>query len=264
MSGTTEPTEAEVAAAAAAEQQASGGTVATDTPPVRPRRQPPPMGEAMAETQVQMDAADTSTLTELERTSMEVHIGVERRVADEAAQAQYAEAASALMEEEAAKQQEYEKALAEYKDRQAAVAAATTDAPVDTPEGMTRLKIVQNVSVVRDDGTLATYTVTGTNCGIPGTWDMPTADAEHWYVQYATENPPPSLPPQPGTPAATSIAMRVQAARAQAELVLEQQALQAAEEVRQQNVAAVQAAMGDSFQQSPPVEQQAPPSPPVV
>lgn len=235
--------------------------VAVDTPPVRPRRQPPP-DTISANAEVMMEAADTSTLTELERTSLETQTAVARRLAAEAAEAQYNEAAEAAMQEEAARQEEHEKALAAYEERRQAIADATAEDPVETPEGMKRVKIVQNVAVVRDDGTFATYTVTGSNCGIPGTWDMPEADADHWYVQYATENPPPSQPPQPGTPAATSIAMRVQAARAQAELVMEQQAIAAAEQVRQENVARVQAAMGDSFQSAPPVDQQATPQPP--
>ena len=240
-----------------------------EAPPTRRRRPPPEASEnptaaqAQAAAQLHIDNANTAMLSDLERSNAETAYAVQRRIAAEAAEGEITKAAQQQVLDEQAAKEEHDKALAAFQERQQAVAAAK-DETVETPEGMERVTIVSNCTVLRDDGTSATYTTTGSNCGIPGTWDMPKEDADHWYVQQHSDNPPPSLPPQPGTAAAVSIAQRVQAAREQAEYMVEQQAYQAAEAVRQDAITKVKAAMGDAFQQSEPPPPPTPPPPHVT
>jgi len=267
MSGTAEPTPEELAAASEATQSEQAAAASVTAPPTRPRRALPvidpnmatPM-EVQAAQQALMDATDTTTLSELDRTYLETAAGIARNLRAEQEQAQLTQLSLDAQAAQAASQEKYEAALVEHNERMKEIAAAA-DVDPTTPEGYRRVKITGNVTIIRDDYTTATYTVTGTNTGIPGVWDMPIEDAEHDYLQHFTENPPPLPPPLPGTAGAIAIAQRVAAARAQAESVYQQQEEMAVMKARSERVAEMQAKYGDSFQPTLAETTPVPPTP---
>jgi hypothetical protein len=119
---------------------------------------------------------------------------------------------------------------------------------------MKRVKVVANFTLGRVDGSYETFTVTGTNCGIPGSYDMAPDDAEHWWTIAHSADAPPPPPPMVGTQAYVeqeNTKIRRRALHADA---LDQEAHHAAEEVRrdkQRRIAEQLGETGGSFEQAP-------------
>lgn len=222
----------------------------------RPRSAPLPADAtpaqiAQAEAEDRLAATDTTHMSESERLRLEVDAGVKRRVDDETLAAEQTLLAAEAQQRESAAREEYEAQLAAYQERDAARRAATPDDALPTPSGMTRIVVTKNFTLVHDDGESDTYTTTGTNCGIPGTWDIPEADAQHWYVLHHSDNPPELDAPMPGTPAAIAVAQRQQARRALIEASLDQEEQAALDAVRSQRRERLKAALGDAYEPTP-------------
>jgi hypothetical protein len=124
----------------------------------------------------------------------------------------------------------------------------------DTPEGMVRVQIVQNFRLVRDDHTTQEFTERGTNCGLPGFYDVTPEDANHWFLQAHSANPPEPLPPMAGTARAAEIEQRKNHRRRLAEMAADQEEQNAATEVRRDRQNRVRRALGPTggdFEQAP-------------
>lgn len=153
--------------------------------------------------------------------------------------------------EEAAQVGNEEQEQASDQPQSAAEGEARPADQVDTPEGLTRVQILTSCRIIRNDGTTQTFTAEGTNCGLPGFYDVSEADASHWYLQAHSSNPPPPLPPMPGTAAAVQIEAQKAARRRQLESVLDEEEQAAAVEIRKKRQGRMRRALGDNFEQSP-------------
>jgi len=113
-----------------------------------------------------------------------------------------------------------------------AAQAEVTKTDEGTKVETTRVKVVSSFGLNRDDGTGVVYHADQTNIidGEPGEYDMPKADAEHWYTLMHTENPPESpQPAMPGTIGHTAALHHEVAVRARAEAAEDQLAQQQAD-----------------------------------
>lgn len=121
----------------------------------------------------------------------------------------------------------------------------------ETPEGMTRVHVMNNFTLNRGPGGYETFTKTGTNCGLPGYYDMTPEDAEHWFVQAHSENPPEPLPPMAGSQAAAEVVTTQLRRRQLHDNAIEQEAHLAQENVRRGKQKRIKEQMGESFEQAP-------------
>jgi hypothetical protein len=119
----------------------------------------------------------------------------------------------------------------------------TTEGAADAPE-MVRVQIARAFTLNRDNGTVAAFAPTGTNCGEPGYYDVTRDDAEHWFLQANTTTPPPPIPPLPGTPAAVEIERKKLTRRRLVEGAREQEARDTADQVRREKQAKLRDALG--------------------
>lgn len=232
--------------------------VKTNLPPVRRRATRaalPPDASAAQIAQQEADLAlaanDTTHLTETERHSLETQAGADRRIAVEAEAEENTRLAMEAGQQQAKTQAEYEQQLADYHTKEAKRLAAHADDPMPLAKGMVRVVIMRNVTLVRQDGTSSTFTTDGSNTGIPGTWDMTQDDADHWYIQAHSDDPPPPLPPMPGTAAAIAIANQTAQRRLLVEAALDQEENAALDKLRAERRDRLKAALGDAYEPAP-------------
>ena len=127
----------------------------------------------------------------------------------------------------------------------------TPEDQVETPEGMTRVHIVRNFVLNRGRGHSQTkYTIDGTNCGLPGYYDMTEEDANHFYVRLNSDNPPETTP-MPGTTAAREVIESEAEQRALDEAAVRREADRKTEQARRGKQKDMKEKLGDSFEQSP-------------
>lgn len=254
MSGTPE----EKADAAVAADPAMAAPVPNRAPPPR-RRAMPTVAPADADAahaaqtddEIRLAAADTTHMTESERNALEVDAAVDRRLVDESSAAERTTLAMEMQQREQAAQDEHAANLAAYNQREAARRSAHPADVLPPADEQVQVVVVKNFTLVRNDSTSDTFTTTGTNCGLPGTWNMSKEDAEHWYAMKHCDGPPVmESPPLAGTPAAVEAATRMSARRALIEASLDQEEQAAYDALRAKRHERIKAALGDAYEPS--------------
>lgn len=121
----------------------------------------------------------------------------------------------------------------------------------DTPKGMQRVTVIKDYTLARPDGSKQTFTAKGTNCGLPGKYDMTPDDATHWFTLLNSDTPPEMPPPAPGTRAAAEAEM----AKSRTDALLQARVREANQhEVtreRRRRQGELADKLGNSFQQAP-------------
>lgn len=120
----------------------------------------------------------------------------------------------------------------------------------DTPPGMVRVKVLKPFAL-NTRHTVTTYTPQGTNCGLPGEYDLSPEDADHWFTKFHLVNPPPDAEPMPGTQRAVEVAQSAAARRQRIEAAIEQQEQAAYEEERRARQSKLRQHLGPSFEPNP-------------
>jgi hypothetical protein len=69
---------------------------------------------------------------------------------------------------------------------------------VEAPAAVKRVRIMKRFRLNRDNHTTMLFDPKGTNCDLPGYYDVPIEDADHPYLLAHTDNPPQTVIP-PGT-----------------------------------------------------------------
>jgi len=126
---------------------------------------------------------------------------------------------------------------------------------VAVPDGpTTRVHVAKNHTLHRNNGTSVTYTADGTNCdGEPGEYEMPTDDAEHWFVQaHLVDQPPPMIPPAVGSPAHIQQLQSAQARMEAVHAALSQEEQMALDEARDARMTRARRALGPAVERTEP------------
>jgi len=120
----------------------------------------------------------------------------------------------------------------------------------DTPEGMKRVRVMASFVLNRTDGTSKEYKANGTNCGLPGYYDMAPDDADHWMTQGCSDTPPEQLPAIPGTQRFIEEEARRQARLRLIEAALDQEEEQAKAQVRDSRALRLRKVLGSAVEVS--------------
>jgi hypothetical protein len=128
-------------------------------------------------------------------------------------------------------------------------AAQEQEVPADqvpTPEGMTRVHIVSRFMLNREDHTQELFDPKGTNCGLPGYYDVSEKDASHFYLLAHTDNPPPPIPPAPGTIKDQEEKRHEATRRQRIQAALDQEEIQAADDLKRNRQKRTRVALEES------------------